>query len=66
MADIIYLDDRRPHITGYAECKGPRGERNEKCGHRWIAVVPEGLLDKLECPECGQMTGQITYLTPFL
>ena len=43
MGNIINIDEARPHITTSIECG--------LCGHKWIAVYPEGAT-RLECPNC--------------
>ena len=48
--NIVILDDRRPHKTGYAACM--------ECGADWIAVVPEGVT-LLECFKCDAVAGEM-------
>jgi len=48
MADIINLDEHRPHLSGRAHCMA--------CGHDWVAVAPVGDAT-LICPECGLRKG---------
>lgn len=46
MADVINLDDNRPHIVHEVICV--------QCCHRWIACASVSLLLKdYECPDCG-------------
>lgn len=52
MADIIYLDEHRPHITGHAVC--------HECGREWTAVVDARCTTELECPSCRAMAGALT------
>lgn len=52
MADIINLDDKRPHLSGNAKCLG--------CGHIWVAVAPIGTI-WLECPNCSSIKGRHIY-----
>lgn len=51
-ASVISLDAHRPHAVGFALCS---------CGHKWIAVYPDGLVDEdtLECSRCGGRTGRV-------
>lgn len=48
MADVLNLDERRPHISGEAKCAN--------CGHKWVAVALVGT-SSLECPSCKTMQG---------
>ncbi len=46
MGDIIYIDDKRPHVVSIVICL--------KCLNRWVCVRPEGVrLVELECKTCG-------------
>lgn len=48
MAEIIRLDDYRPHCAEELMCVA--------CRHRWIGVWPaETPLKRLECAECGEV-----------
>jgi hypothetical protein len=47
--NITRLDEHRPHRHGPVACT--------RCGHRWVAVVPDGTTDPLECPMCHQAAG---------
>lgn len=46
-AEIIALDEHRPHEVGPAYCRA--------CGHGWVAVAPV-VRDPggLECPNCHE------------
>jgi len=52
-AEIISLDDLKPHMSGEARCL--------LCGHKWVSVSPTGTI-WLECSECHTMKG--TYIYP--
>jgi len=52
MADVINIDEQRPHLTGEARCVA--------CGHTWVAVAPVGTKE-LECPECLTEKGLYRY-----
>jgi hypothetical protein len=44
-AEIICLDDYRPHAVAYVECSG--------CSHRWVATYPTACpVADLERPRC--------------
>lgn len=50
-AEIINLDEHRPHLTGKVQCL--------HCGHVWVAVIraiegksPKATLQKVQCPNC--------------
>jgi hypothetical protein len=46
MAEIINIDDMRPHVVQEVICV--------QCCHRWIACAPtELLLKDYECGDCG-------------
>lgn len=47
-AEIVTLDDNRPHIAGPVVCT--------RCQHSWVAVRPRGVIF-LECPKCGAHRG---------
>jgi DNA-directed RNA polymerase subunit RPC12/RpoP len=49
MGDVIPLGDHRPHGTHYVVCMD--------CAKDWVAVVPETAEWPLECPNCGEMSG---------
>ena len=49
-ADIISLDDKRPHINTYAACMD--------CGHDWVAVAPVGT-KSFHCPKCASERGVV-------
>ena len=45
MGSLVDIEDRMPHKVSEVICI--------RCGHRWIAVRPEGtLLKTLECQRC--------------
>lgn len=48
MADVIDLDERRPHYAGLCSCLN--------CRHEWTGVAPT-MATVLECPSCGTMHG---------
>lgn len=48
-AEVVNLDDYRPHEASYVACMA--------CGKDWVAVFPL-TTKRLECPECGSMTGE--------
>lgn len=48
-ANVVDLDDRRPHAAKYATCMA--------CGHDWVAVFPVDTA-LLECSSCGAMAGE--------
>lgn len=48
MADLIDLDEHRPHAAGMAHCLA--------CAHAWVAVAPTGVV-WLECPACHAVKG---------
>lgn len=55
-ADVVDLDSRRPHISGYARCMA--------CHHEWVAVAPileDGSPPLMECPQCGTLKGVFKY-----
>lgn len=33
------------------------------CEHKWVAVVPVGVIEGLECPECRLLKGVVELLT---
>jgi len=49
MANVVNLDDHRPHTAQYVACMD--------CAHDWVAVAPKAV-GKLECPSCGSMSGE--------
>jgi len=48
-ANVVDLDDHRPHAAKYVACMA--------CGHDWVAVSPAGTA-LLECSKCGAMAGE--------
>lgn len=48
MAEVIDLDERRPHYAGLCSCIN--------CKHEWTGVVPT-MAKVLECPSCRTMNG---------
>lgn len=49
-AQVVELDDYRPHQTGHAKCV--------KCSREWVAVVPLARAPyDLECPSCHEFAG---------
>ena len=51
-AQLVRLDDYRPHYASFARCFA--------CWQKWVEVAPVGT--KLsECPKCGRMSG-VAYL----
>ena len=46
--NVVYLDELRQHDASYVACMA--------CGKDWVAVFPL-TAKRLECPECGSMTG---------
>lgn len=55
-ADVVSLDDRRPHETATVKCGA--------CGHRWQAVWPTGATAPFECPSCHVMAGAVDRPSP--
>lgn len=49
-ADVVSIDDFRPHDTGYVVCMS--------CAHDWVGAFPVGV-NRFECPKCGEMHGEI-------
>jgi transcription elongation factor Elf1 len=49
-ADVINLDDHRPHEVGPVVCTS--------CGYSYILVIPvkRDVDEGFECPECHKMT----------
>jgi hypothetical protein len=45
VADVVELDDFRPHSNAKMHCQ---------CGYVWIATYPS-VCNKLECPSCSTM-----------
>jgi len=50
MGDVIPLSDHRPHGNHYVVCMD--------CARDWVAVVPKTAEWPLECPNCGEMSGE--------
>lgn len=48
MADIVNLDEHRPHYAGLCSCIN--------CKHEWTGVAPT-MATVLECPSCHTMNG---------
>lgn len=48
MADVISIDEHRPHYAGPCSCRS--------CKHEWTGVVPT-MAAVLECPSCRTMNG---------
>lgn len=48
MTNVLELDTKRPHKSGYVVCG--------YCGHHWIGVAPVNH-DPLECPKCRNTRG---------
>jgi predicted RNA-binding Zn-ribbon protein involved in translation (DUF1610 family) len=46
-------EKREPHVTGEAKCMA--------CRHEWVAVVPYGTEEPLECPKCGTSKGKFKF-----
>ena len=52
MADLIELEDYRPvWIEGEAFCLD--------CATEWPTMCHQDSVNKLECPSCGKMAGQL-------
>ena len=52
MAKVIEMEDHRPAWkAGEAFCRD--------CGREWVATYHKDNTDKLECLDCGKMTGQL-------
>ena len=48
MSNVVSLDERRPHLAGFAKCLN--------CGHEWTFVAPIGTT-VFACPRCGLERG---------
>lgn len=48
MADVVNLNERRPHWAGLCSCIN--------CKHEWTGVAPT-MATVLECPSCHTMDG---------
>ena len=52
MANIVELEDyRHVWVEGEAFCRD--------CATEWPTICHQDAVDKLECPACGKMTGQL-------
>ena len=52
LAKVIEMEDYRPVWTyGEAFCRA--------CANEWVAICHKDNTDKLECANCGKMTGQL-------
>jgi len=49
MADIIDIDEKRPHKAGQAMCLD--------CRYEWTAVTPAGTFH-MDCPKCQSKRGR--------
>lgn len=55
--NVVSFEEKKlsyqPHLTGEAKCMA--------CRHEWVAVVPDGTEEPMECPKCGTNKGRFKY-----
>lgn len=56
MANVVKFptpEERQAHLSGECKCMN--------CQHEWAGCMPVGVVDGLECPECGSFKGVSKY-----